>query len=175
MIGDPEYTEKCRETYRKMGLTVYAYHIPESEQYRQVYSLLQKIRPNILILTGHDAFFRKRNDIYNIDNYKNSKYYIQAVLEARRYEHNLDNLVIFAGACQSYYEAIISAGANFASAPKRVLIDMMDPIIVAEAIAYTPIDQYVPVANIIANTREGIDGIGGLQTRGTYRTGMPGL
>ncbi len=173
--GDPEYTEKCREAYRKMGLTVYAYNIPESEQYRQVYSLLQKIRPNILILTGHDAFMRKRNDIYNIENYKNSKYYIQAVLEARRYEHNLDNLVIFAGACQSYYEAIISAGANFASAPKRVLIDMMDPIIVAEAIAYTPIDQFVPVANIISNTREGIDGIGGLQTRGTYRTGMPGL
>lgn len=107
--GDPEYTEKCREAYRKMGLTVYAYNIPESEQYRQVYSLLQKIRPNILILTGHDAFFKRRNDIYNIDNYKNSKYYIQAVLEARRYEHNLDNLVIFAGACQSYYEAIISA------------------------------------------------------------------
>ena len=155
--GDPEYTEKCRESYRKMGLTVYAYNIPESEQYKQVYQLLQKIRPNILILTGHDAFMRKRNDIYNVDNYKNSKYYIQAVLEARRYEHNLDNLVIFAGACQSYYEAIISAGANFASAPKRVLIDMMDPIIVAEAIAYTPIDQFVPLANIISNTREGIN------------------
>lgn len=111
--GDSEYTEKCRDSYRKMGLTVYAYNIPESEQYRQVYSLLQKIRPNILILTGHDAFIRKRNDIYNIDNYKNSKYYIQAVLEARRYEHNLDNLVIFAGACQSYYEAIISARCKF--------------------------------------------------------------
>lgn len=154
--GDPEYAEKCRDSYRKMGLTVYAYHIPESEQYRQVYSLLQKIRPNILILTGHDAFMRKRNDIYNIDNYKNSRYYIQAVLEARRYEHNLDNLVIFAGACQSYYEALISAGANFASAPKRVLIDMMDPIIVAENVAFTPIDKYVSLSNIISNTREGI-------------------
>lgn len=175
MTGDAEYTEKCRESYRKMGLTVYAYNIPEPEQYRQVYSLLQKIRPNILILTGHDAFMRKRNDIYNIDNYKNSRYYVQAVLEARRYEHNLDNLVIFAGACQSYYEAIISAGANFASAPKRVLIDMMDPIIVAEAVAYTPVDQFVPLANIISNTREGISGIGGLETRGAFRKGMPGL
>ena len=173
--GDAEYTNKCRDAYKKMGLTVYAYNIPEPEQYKQVYSLLQRIRPNILILTGHDAFMRKRNDIYNIDNYKNSRYYIQAVLEARRYEHNLDNLVIFAGACQSYYEAIISAGANFASAPKRVLIDMMDPIIVAEAIAYTPIDKFVPIANIISNTREGISGIGGLETRGQFRRGMPGL
>lgn len=84
-------------------------------------------------------------------------------------------MVIFAGACQSYYEAIISAGANFASAPKRVLIDMMDPIIVAQTIAYTPVDDFVPIANIISNTREGISGIGGIQTRGQYRTGMPGL
>lgn len=173
--GDVEYTEKCKENYSKMGLTAYTYNIPESEQYKHVYNLLNKIRPNILILTGHDAFLRKRNDIYNINNYKNSKYYIQGVLEARRYEHNLDNLVIFAGACQSYYEAIISAGANFASAPKRVLIDMMDPIIVAQSIAYTPVDQFVPLENIISNTREGIKGIGGIQTRGQYRIGMPGM
>lgn len=102
--GDLEYTDRCKENYKKMGITAYTYNVPEVEQYRQVYSLLQRIRPNILILTGHDAFHRRKNDIYNIDNYKNSKYYIQGVLEARRYEHNLDNLVIFAGACQSYYE-----------------------------------------------------------------------
>lgn len=173
--GDAEYTEKCRENYKKMGLTAYVYNISEEEQYKQVYSLLQKIRPNILILTGHDSFLRKRNDIYNINNYKNSKYFVQGVLEARRYEHNLDNLVIFAGACQSYYEALISAGANFASAPKRVLIDMLDPLIVAESIAYTPVDKFIPLASIISNTREGIDGIGGVQTRGQYREGMPGI
>lgn len=167
--GDGEYAEKCKVNYKKMGLTAYVYNIPESEQYKQIYSILQKTRPNILILTGHDAFIRKRNDIYNIDNYKNSKYYVQGVLEARRYEHNLDNLVIFAGACQSFYEAIISAGANFASAPKRVLIDMMDPLIVAETIAYTPVDKYIPLSNILSNTREGINGIGGFQTRGQLR------
>ncbi len=42
------------------------------------------------------------------------------------------NTVIFAGACQSYFEAIISAGANFASSPARILIDFLDPIMVAE-------------------------------------------
>lgn len=173
--GDEEYSAKCRELYKKFGITAYVFNIEEKEQYKQVYSLLQKVKPEILILTGHDAFVKRRNDIYNIDNYKNSRFYIQAVLEARKYEHNLDNLVIFAGACQSYYEAIISAGANFASAPKRVLIDMMDPLIVAETVAYTPVNEFVPLENIISNTREGIDGIGGLQTRGQYRIGMPGL
>ena len=173
--GDPEYALKCKDVYKKMGITAHVYNIKEQEQPKHIYSLLTRIRQNILVLTGHDAFIRKRNDIYNIDNYKNSRYFIESVLEARRYEHSLDNLVIFAGACQSYYEAIISAGANFASAPKRVLIDMLDPIIVAQTVAYTPVDKFAPLASIISNTREGLKGIGGVQTRGQYREGMPGI
>ncbi len=34
----------------------------------------------------------------------------------------MDELVIFAGACQSHYEEIIKAGANFASSPHRILM-----------------------------------------------------
>ena len=173
--GDPEYALKCKDVYKKMGITAHVYNIKEQDQPRHIYSLLTRIRPNILVLTGHDAFMRKKNDIYNIENYKNSRYFIESVLEARRYEHSLDNLVIFAGACQSYYEAIISAGANFASAPKRVLIDMLDPIIVAQTVAYTPVDKFATLASIISNTREGLKGIGGVQTRGQYREGMPGI
>ena len=92
--GDESYADKCREIYKKMGITAYVFSMPESEQYKQVYSLLQRYKPEILIITGHDAFIKRRNDIYNIENYKNSKYFVQSVLEARRYEHNLDNLVI---------------------------------------------------------------------------------
>ena len=173
--GDPEYAVKCKDVYKKLGINAHVYNIKEQDQPKHIYNLLTRIRPNILVLTGHDAFMRKKNDIYNIDNYKNSRYFIESVLEARRYEHSLDNLVIFAGACQSYYEAIISAGANFASAPKRVLIDMLDPIIVAQTVAYTPVDKFAPIASIISNTREGLKGIGGVQTRGQYREGMPGI
>ena len=173
--SDRDYCIECKEIYKKMGIKANIFNVDEREQYRQVVNLLQRYKPEILVLTGHDAFIRRRNDMYNIDSYKNSRYYIQAVMEARRFEHNLDNLVIFAGPCQSYYEAIISAGANFASAPKRVLIDMMDPMIVAQSVAYTPVNEMVSLENIIANTREGINGIGGLQTRGQYRVGMPGI
>ena len=42
-------------------------------------------------------------DIYN---YRNSRYFAQTVKNARNTENN-KNLVIFAGACQSYYEALI--------------------------------------------------------------------
>ena len=173
--GDKEYTEKCKMMYSKLGLTSYVYYIPEVDQPKYVYSLLEKIKPNILILTGHDAFSKKSTDIYNVNNYKNSKYYVESINEARRYEHDIDSLVIYAGACQSYYEALITAGANFASSPKRVLIDIMDPIIIAQAIAYTSVDNYVSLKNLISNTREGIRGVGGLQTRGQCREGIPSI
>ncbi len=173
--GDSGYCIECKKIYKKMGINSAVVNIEEREQYRQVVPLLQKYRPEILILTGHDAFIKRRNDIYNVDNYKNSRYFIQAVIEARKYEHSLDDLVIFAGACQSYYEAIINAGANFASAPKRVLIDMTDPMIVAENVAFTPVNEFVSLENIITNTREGINGIGGIQTRGQLRYSFPNI
>ncbi len=46
------------------------------------------------------------NDIYN---YRNSKYFINAVIEARRAERSNKDLVIFAGACQSFFEAIMQS------------------------------------------------------------------
>ena len=45
--------------------------------------------------------------------------------EARKFEKDLDSLVIFAGACQSMM-MLIEAGANYASAPYRVLIHALD-------------------------------------------------
>ena len=65
---------------------------------------------------------------------RNSKYFVQAVLEARKLCPSSNRLAIFAGACQSFYEAIMEAGADFASSPGRILIDFIDPIIVQNII-----------------------------------------
>lgn len=92
---------------------------------------------------------------------------------ARTFEKNLDDLIIFAGACQSYYEALLEAGANFASSPRRVLIHAYDPVFVMEKIAYTSIFDPIALKEIIAGTITGFDGIGGLETRGKYRLGVP--
>ena len=46
------------------------------------------------------------NDIYN---YKNSKYFINSVIEARRAAEPNKDIVIFAGACQSFFEAIMAS------------------------------------------------------------------
>ena len=103
----------------------------------------------------------------DICNYRNSKYFISTVQEARKYEkENEQKLVIFAGACQSYFEAIISAGANFASSPARILIDFLDPLVVAEKIALTEKYKYVTIDDIVEELRDGKKGVNGIGANG---------
>ena len=98
---------------------------------------------------------RKYEDIYN---YRNSRYFAQTVKNVRKEKKNKD-LVIFAGACQSYYEALIDAGANFASSPARILIDFVDPLVVAEKIAMTDSNQYITIYDIEKDLRDGERGV----------------
>lgn len=105
---------------------------------------------------------RNFNDLYN---YRNSKYFIQTVQEARKQKLKKD-LVIFAGACQSYYEGIMLAGANFASSPARILIDFMDPLVVAEKIAITSSDKFVTIRDIELELRDGQRGVSGIGAQG---------
>lgn len=69
-------------------------------------------------------------------------------------------------ACQSYYEAIMSAGANFASSPKRIMIDFIDPLIVAERIALTDNTRYLTIRDIEEELRDGRDGVDGIGSMG---------
>ena len=98
---------------------------------------------------------RSYEDIYN---YRNSRYFAQTVRNVRKEEKNRD-LVIFAGACQSYYEALIDAGANFASSPARILIDFVDPLVVAKTIATTDSNKYITINDIEDELRDGERGI----------------
>lgn len=75
-------------------------------------------------------------------------------------------MVIFAGACQSFFEAIIASGANFASSPARVLIDFKDPIIVANKIAKTDRNRIISIRDITAELKDEGKKIGGKFARG---------
>jgi spore coat assembly protein len=104
----------------------------------------------------------------SLDSYRNSRYYIQCVREARKYEPSYDKLCIFSGACQSYFEGIMDAGANFASSPGRVLIHALDPAKVGDRIALTDSRVYVSPEQIARLTQSGSKGIGGVKTKGHY-------
>ena len=171
--GDKDYLETCLKVYKQLSLNAVGRAILEKDQCEQVVDLVKEIKPDIVVLTGHDSVLKESNDYLDLNNYRNSKYYIDAVRALRNYNSSYDELVIFAGACQSCYECLLDAGANFASSPNRVLIHCLDPVFVCEKIAYTNIDSVVSITNIVENTITGIKGIGGLQTRGKYREGYP--
>jgi len=163
--GDRKYSEKAIKYYKKMGLNAVVKNISENKQPFLIQSLLERYKPDILVITGHDGMIKKGvgfNDIYN---YRNSKYFIEAVKQARNWDKDR-KLVIFAGACQSFFEAIMSAGANFASSPARVLIDFIDPLIVAEKVATTDKYRYIRIEDIEEDLRDGRRGIGGVGANG---------
>ena len=112
-------------------------------------------------------------ELMNKDEYKNSDYFVDAVKMARKYEKSHDKLIIVAGACQSNYEEIIKAGANFASSPKRINIHALDPAIIASSISLSLKNKPIDLLNILSKTKYGPDGIGGLVTTGTMYVGYP--
>lgn len=171
--GDQEYLQQCIKTYKQMGIDAKGICKSEIEQPRVIRKILQENPADILVLTGHDGLISGKKDFHSMDSYRSSRYFVESVLEARRFQHNRDALVIFAGACQSNYEAILAAGANFASSPKRMLIHAFDPVFIVERIAFTPTDQVVCVKDILAHTITGTDGVGGVETRGQMRRGYP--
>jgi spore coat assembly protein len=171
--GDAEYLEVCLKTYKQLSLDAVGHVISEKDQPSAIVNLVKEVKPDIVVITGHDGMVKGISDYINLNNYRNSKYFVEAVIALRAYNSNYDDLVIFAGACQSCYEALLDAGANFASSPNRVLIHCLDPVLVSEKIAYTNIDSVVAIEEVIQNTITGLTGIGGLQTRGKYREGFP--
>lgn len=171
--GDSSYLETCLKVYKQLKLDATGVAIPEHEQPKKILDYVKESKPDIVVLTGHDGIIKGTTNYLDLNNYRNSKYFIESVNVLRNYNASYDELVIFAGACQSCYEAILDAGANFASSPNRVLIHCLDPVFVCEKIAYTKINEIVSTIDVIENTITGIKGIGGLQTRGKYREGYP--
>lgn len=168
--GDKRYSEKTARYYKKMGLNAVVRNIAECKQPQMVVPLLSKYTPDILIITGHDSMIKNGKNYLDIYNYRNSKHFINSVINARKWQNSSDKLVIFAGACQSFYEAIMEAGADFASSPGRILIDFIDPLIVAKVVATTDKNKYISAREISKMVKEGEQGVSGIGARGKKKT-----
>lgn len=168
--GDRDYLNKCMDFYNKNKIKAYGIYLGEEEFASNILSLLDKYKPDILVLTGHDAYYRKKR---NNTQYKNTSNFVEAVREARKYEKSQEKLIIISGACQSNYEDLIKAGSNFASSPKKVNIHALDPAIVATMIAFSDRNNNIDLLKILNSTRYKSDGIGGIITKGTMYIGYP--
>lgn len=172
--GDEDYLKMCLKTYSQLNIEAEGRFIEEEKQPDSLLALLKEYRPDILVVTGHDALIGGgKKGFRDINNYRTSKYFVKSVQIAREFNPSRDDLVIFAGACQSYFEAILAAGANFASSPTRIFIHAYDPVFIAEKVAFTPIGKTVDINDAITASVTGAEGVGGLETRGKFRLGMP--
>ena len=171
--GDEEYLMRCLNFYKKNGILAIGKKISEKNISEQIKGLLNEYKPDIVIITGHDAYYKKKGTEANINNYKNSLNFVEAVKEARRFENSHEKLIIIAGACQSDYEELIKAGANFASSPKRINIHALDPAIVATKMSMADANADINLKEIINNTKYQEKGFGGIITKGTMYMGYP--
>ncbi len=171
--GDSDYLNRCLDFYKKTGVRAIGKNIKESELPKCIEKYLEEIRPDILIITGHDAYYMKKGDAHNSNNYQNSLNFIKSVQRARKYEPSHERLIIIAGACQSNYEELIKAGANYASSPKRVNIHALDPAIIATTVALTKRSQEIDLIKLLERTKYGRDGMGGIMGNGVMYVGYP--
>lgn len=170
--GDEKYLKICEKKYKELSMRADCYYIKEDEMKDKIISLLEKHKPQILVITGHDAL-RKNKDKTDIHNYQHSLHYVETIKQARLYEDDKDSLIIIAGACQSYYEMLLVSGANFASSPKRMNIHALDPVYIASLIASENVKNYVDIEKIINRTSHKQNGMGGIDTKGVARRIFP--
>lgn len=167
---DADFMDKCMKFYKKNKLKAFSILSNGNDLIKDVEDGLIKYNPDILVITGHDAYYRKdkRNE-----KYKNTSKFVDAVRTARKYEASHEKLAIIAGACQSNYEELIKAGSNFASSPKRINIHALDPAIVAASLAFSDKNSNIDLIKILDKTKYGSDGMGGIITKGMMYIGYP--
>ena len=139
---------------------------------KKIEKYLKDLNPDIVVITVHDSY-KKNSDTSDLNSYKNSSNFINAVKVARHYEKDQDKLIIIAGACQSDYEELIKAGATFASSPKRVNIHALDPAIIASFVSLYDRNKVIDLKETLSKIKSGSDGFGGIATKGCMFVGYP--
>ena len=171
--ADQDYLKRCMMFYKKINVRAYGIKLKEDEICLEIEKYLNQYKPDIVVITGHDAYNKHLGKEDELSSYRNSKNFINAITAARQYEKSQDKLIIIAGACQSFYEELIKAGANFASSPKRINIHALDPAIIATDIALTERNKTIDLVSILGKTKYGTNGIGGIITSGLMYVGFP--
>ena len=162
--GDQDYLNSCLELYEEAGVHVVGIYMDEKELPNYIETIINKITPDIVVITGHDIYNGK--DIKNISNYENSETFGKSIRIIRK---SFSDTVIIAGACGSHFEYLIAQGANFASSPARINIHTFDPAVAAIKVASTPINKMVDYINMIKYIENGKEAIGGVETYGKMK------
>ena len=168
--SDKDYLEKCLKYYHNQKLQAFGYIFKEREISSNILKLVEKHNPNILVITGHDAYYKNKK---NGKKYKNSDYYKESVKIVRKKIISHNDLIIISGACQSDFEGLILSGSTYASSPKHINIHALDPAIIASYLALSEKNVLIDLEELLSKTRYGKYGIGGLGVCGMMIKGYP--
>ena len=160
--SDVEYLKRSMKLYEKYNVPSIGYKINEEDMPQKIMELLMLHKPDILVITGHDAIDKNGHNI-------NTHHFVESVKVARTYEPSKDTLCIIAGACFSSFKELINGGSNISSSPGSVSINVLDPSKVAIMIASTSVKEYVDMNKIINLTSNKQKGMGGIETKGFAR------
>ena len=76
--ADSNYLERCIKFYSDLRVEAYGVNMEEDEMERDIIKKLEEYKPDILVITGHDAYFKSKGSIKDLDNYQNSKNFVKA-------------------------------------------------------------------------------------------------
>lgn len=164
--GDKKYLDRCMKLYTDVGIYAKGYYLDEKEFSDKVLDFMKDYNPDIVVLTGHDSY--NNLGLRELDNYANSINFFNTVRKIRN-RFGKDDVLIIAGACQSNFEALIAAGANFATSKKRVNIHAYDPSIIAIKASVTPFNKIINIKEIFNFSLIKSEGIGGIESFGKMR------
>lgn len=162
--SDKDYLTKCENYYKKNKVNYIGYVFDEKEFQFKIDNLVKKHNPDIVVLTGHDAYYKNKK-------YKNSNHFINTVKEIRKNFNN--EIIIISGACQSDYYNLMKNGSTYASSPAHINIHALDPAIIASHIALSSNNQKIDLKSILNKTKYKEKGIGGIETKGKMKIGYP--
>ena len=67
--GDNEYLERCLKLYKKFNVMAYGIAMKEDEIKEHIREHLELIKPDILVITGHDAYNNKKGGLDDASSY----------------------------------------------------------------------------------------------------------
>ena len=91
--ADKDYLNRCLKYYEKSNIWAKGVLEKENNVQFKIEEYLKEYRPDIVVITGHDAYYKK-GDIKEINSYKNSSYYVEAIKKAREHEKSHEKLII---------------------------------------------------------------------------------
>ena len=64
--GDSEYMETCLKVYKQLSLDAVGRAIPEKDQPEVIVDLVKEIKPDIVVLTGHDSVIKDSKGLFKL-------------------------------------------------------------------------------------------------------------